>query len=451
MNKIFKPFIALFRFIYRIIDKFIVTPISRLVYKINEFSKDNSGRFEKLLNRPNVLIYLSLICAIAVFLLIDSKVIDLTEREAQIISGQNVTAIYNREAYVVEGIPETADITLIGSKSTIYIATQLGEHKVELDLSKYKPGTYKVDLKYTQNAKAVDYQLYPSTVTVKISEKVSEVKTLSYDVLNIDKLDKKLSISNVSLDSNEIIIKSSQEILDKVASVKALVDATQIDIKDSGKFVLENVTIAAYDEFGNRLDNIETVPSKVNATVTINSYHAKKPVKIITTGEMSNGKAIASITSSIKEVDVYGEKEIVDSITAIEASVPIDNLSENKSASINLIRPEGIRYMSETTTNVTITVGDSSQKTLTGLEVVSEGLNKDEYSASAVNDKTVDIVIKGVKSVIDSIDASSIKAYVDLTGLGVGTHPVKIQVRIDDERVIVQPTKAEITVIIKRI
>ena len=54
---IFTPFIKLAKLIYKIIDKIIITPISRLIYKIGEISKDNSGKFERILNRPNVFIY----------------------------------------------------------------------------------------------------------------------------------------------------------------------------------------------------------------------------------------------------------------------------------------------------------------------------------------------------------------------------------------------------------
>ena len=50
MSKIFKPFILLIRLIYKIIDKLIVTPVSRLIYKISEFSKENSNKIKKILN-----------------------------------------------------------------------------------------------------------------------------------------------------------------------------------------------------------------------------------------------------------------------------------------------------------------------------------------------------------------------------------------------------------------
>lgn len=444
---IFKPFIKLFKAIYRLIDKIIVTPISRLVYKLGEISKDNSGKFERILNRPNVLIYISLLCAIAVFLLVDSQVISFTEREAEIITDQKVSVVYNQEAYVVEGVPETVDITLIGNKSSIYLATQLGEHEVVLDLSKYSAGTYKVKLKYNHSVQSVNYKLDPSTITVKISEKVSETRTLGYDLMNENKLDSKLSISNVELDTNEIVIKSSKEILEKVSVVKALVDASKIDLKESGVFEMEDVSLVAYDEAGNLLKNVEMVPSKVKAKVTIDSYHATKPLRIVTKGEMSNGKSIQNITSSVTEVVVYGEKSVVDSIPYVEAVYNIDNLDGEKTKSVNITKPAGVRYMSQTKTNVAISVGTESQKVISGVSVHTINLGE-KYSASvaSVEDRTIDVIVKGVEANINDIDASKITAYVDLNGLKAGTHTVKVIVEIDDERIKVQAVKTEINV-----
>lgn len=453
MNRIFKPFIIFFKAIYRIIDKIIVTPISRLMYKINELFRDNSGKIEKILNRPNVLIYVSLICAVCVFILVDSQVITLTDTDAKIIKDQAVGINYNEEAYVLEGIPESVDITLIGSKSAIYLATQLGEHKVTLDLSNYGVGTYKVDLRYNHSGEAVDYKLDPSTVTVKISKKVSEVKSLSYDLLNEDKLDNKLSISDVKLDNSEIIIKSSQEILDKVAVVKALVDASQVSLKESGKFTIESATLVAYDELGNKVDNIEMVPSKVSAEVTVDSYHATKPVNIITTGEMKSGKAIASISSSVSEVEVYGERSVVDAIDAIEASIDISTIDSDKSVSVNLIKPSGVRYISQNNTNVKVSIGNQVQRQIPGLSIHIEGLGEGLTAGASSGEQAVDVIVKGVDSVINKdISESDIYVYVDLSGLKADSRAqtVKVQARVSDQRVSIQPVKTEISVKIKQ-
>src|SRR5574344_602259 len=90
MTKLFKLISAFFTSIYKIIDKIIVTPISKAVYSISKILNKNNGKIEKLLNKPNVLIYFSLLLAIIVFFLINSKVINLVETEAEIITNQPV-------------------------------------------------------------------------------------------------------------------------------------------------------------------------------------------------------------------------------------------------------------------------------------------------------------------------------------------------------------------------
>ena len=72
MNNIFKPLKNLILIIYKFIDKFIVTPISTLIYKINsKIGKEN--KLEKLLNLPNVLLYVSLFFAVVLFYFVDIK------------------------------------------------------------------------------------------------------------------------------------------------------------------------------------------------------------------------------------------------------------------------------------------------------------------------------------------------------------------------------------------
>ena len=46
-----------FRKLYKLIDVLIVVPISRLIYNIQKALKKNGGLLDKLLNKPNFLIY----------------------------------------------------------------------------------------------------------------------------------------------------------------------------------------------------------------------------------------------------------------------------------------------------------------------------------------------------------------------------------------------------------
>ena len=315
MSKIFNAIGKFFLSIYNIIDKFIIVPISRLIYRLNELLRNNSGKIEKILNRPNVLIYVSLFCAIAIFMLIDTKSLSLLNDEAEILSNQPVKVIYNEEAFVVDGIPNAVDITLIGRKSDLYLAKQLGEHEVVLDLSGYGTCTYKVKLKYNHNIETGNYKLDPSTISIKISEKVSGSKTLTYDLLNEDKLDNKLSIKNVELDRNEVIVKGSADTLDKIAKVKALIDLKAANLTDKGTTTIDSIILAAYANDGSILENVEIVPAKISASITVDSYSAELPIKVITEGTLTTGYALSSVNSSVQKVTVYGDEEAISALS----------------------------------------------------------------------------------------------------------------------------------------
>ena len=452
IKSILKPLLALFKGLYFVLDTILITPVSKLVYKSRDLLKNNNSKIEKILNMPNVLIYFSLICAIGLFLLVDFEVISLTSSEAEILSDQPVEVIYNEESYIVEGVPEKVDITLIGSKSALYLANHTSSNSVSLDLSGYGVGTYKVKLKYNSASTSIDYKLDPSTVTVKISAKVSEERTLSYDLLNEDKLDQRLSISNVSLSTSTVVVKSSQEILEKVAVVKALVDTNDIGASNAGDYEVEGVKLVAYDDSGEKLENVEIVPTTVTAKITLDSYSATKPVKLVTTGNMATGYAIDSITSSVTSVTVYGSQSVVDSLDYVEAVVNVNGVNSNVSnKAVDLTVPSGIRYMTNTTTQVSIVVGQESQITLTGITVKTDNLSND-YTALAATpaDQSVDVLVKGTESVLSTISNEDVRVYVDLSGLTAGNHKVTVQVTSSDERVSVKPVKTEVEIKISK-
>ena len=272
----------LFKKIYKFIDQKIVVPISRFIYYLSKKFKKNQGKLDKLLNRPHFLIYLSLFLAVIMFLLIDSKVINLVKTEAEEIRGVPVVVKYNEEAYVIEGVPETVDITLTGRKSDIYLAKQLGEYEVVLDLSEYTPSDnpYKVYFSYSKPIHSLTYKLDPSYVQVIIKNKESQVKTLSYDLLNINALDSRLSVKSVSLNKTEVVVKGGSDALAEIASVKALIDLAKQNFSEAGTYDIDNVELVAYDSKGNKLTNVEIVPSTISASVILESYSKAVPIRI---------------------------------------------------------------------------------------------------------------------------------------------------------------------------
>lgn len=433
LKKIGRIIFTIFETVFKLIDKIIVMPISRLVYNISKSLNNNNINFNKLLNRPHFLIVISLLFAIICFVLIDNKVIKLVENEAEIIKNVPVNLIYNEEAFVVENVPDTVNITIAGRKSDIYLAKQLGEFEAELDLSKFtESGTYKVEFTCPESIDSVEYILDPSYLTVTIKDKVSEVHSVSYDLVSTDDLDEKLSVGSVTLDSTEVIVKGSQEALDKISSVKALVSVSSEDYKEAGTYEMTNIPLVAYDKKGNIINNVEIVPQTLTGTLVLKSYKVTVPLAVSTTGTLVNGKAIASISinnNSSYSLDIYGEEQDLDDIKSVPVTINVDGLGSEsvKNYKVTISKPSGVRYMSVKNVTITATFGDEKQKTIR-IESVDNKYLADGYSANIISNGNIEVLVKGVQSNIDKIEANNIKAYVDLSGLGEGTHEVAVKV-----------------------
>ena len=188
MKKIINKIGAFFRKVGKFVDKRIILPFTKLITFITSKFNKSGKTFEQWLSKTNTLLFISLIFAVAIFIIVDQKILFYSESSAEILKSQTVTAIYNEETYVVEGLPETVDITLIGSKADLYIAKQSTSHEVVVDLTGLKPGQHKVNIKYNQANTGIDYKVNPSVATVMIYQKLSKAKTLTVDILNQDSL-----------------------------------------------------------------------------------------------------------------------------------------------------------------------------------------------------------------------------------------------------------------------
>ncbi len=446
MKRISNSIKSFFRHIGSFFDKWLITPITKLMLKVAGFFRQSTKNFDRISGKKSTLIVVSLILAFGVFVIIDQESNVMIDQYAEVLYDEPVTAVYNEELYVVEGLPKTVDITLIGQRRHIFLAKQAPSKGVTVDLTGLKPGNHKVTLNYSQRLKSLDYRLDPSEVTVTIYEKVSETRSLTVDILHQDELDSKLYIDNVELDRSDVIIKGAQYKLDQVATVRALVDVEDINNPKAGEMTLKDVPLVAYDEEGKRVD-VEIVPSTVDAKLTITSPSKEIPVKVVPTGKLAFGKSIESIDTSVSTVTVYGQQEAIDKIEQLEVEVDVKGLENDKKYTVTLKKPKGITDISEKTITVDVKVSNSTTKefTVNNIEFrnLADGLSVQALSAE---DTSVTVSVSGSSDIIDKLDATSIIAYVDLDGYGVGEHEVDVHVERADLRLTYTPKTKKVKV-----
>ena len=424
----------------RFFDKKIITPTTRFIVRLTNKFGGPEKSLEGWLSRPNTLLFVSLILAVIIFIVIDQKIIVFTNKTAEILKDQPVEAVYNEEAYVVEGLPEDVDITLMGSRSDLFIAKQSTTSKVSVDLTNLKVGSHRVNIEYSQPLSSIEYSVNPSVATVNIYPKVSETKTLTTDILNQDSLDERFIIEDITPEIDQVVVKGTDDqnainSLTKVATVKALVDAEKLNVEEAGTTTLTDVPLKAYDQDGNVID-VEIVPNKINVELDVESPSKEVPIRVIPTGDIEFGKAISSITMSEDSATVYASQSVLDDLEYIPVEVDVSGLQEDKEYKLDLTKPKGVRSMSVNNITLGFTLGTATDKDIDNVNIDVRNLD-DKYSVQGLsqNDIQVTVNVQGVSSVLDNITAEDINAYIDLKDYEPGEYEVEVKVEGTDSRV----------------
>ena len=447
MNKIINFFKNLFNFF----DKHIILPITRVVFKITKKLSMPNKRFETWLSKQSTLLFLSLFISVGIFVVVDRKIINFSAQTAEVFKDQPVNVIYNEEQYVIEGLPEKVDVTLIGSKADLYIARQSSNNGVTVDLTGLTPGTHRVSMQYDQGRNGIEYSVNPGVATVIIYKKVSDTRSLSYDIINDNKLDTTLIVNSVKLSTDEVTIRGAEYKINQVATIKALIDVDNLSKKEAGTQTLNDIALKAYDNNGNVVD-VEFVPSKISAEVDLASPSKSVSLNFVPKGNLAAGKAIGGYTFSQNEVTVYGDSETLSSINSLDVVVDVSNLASDTSFKAEIKKPSGVKSISVNYITVNLTVTDSSSEPvkfnipLTGINV-GEGL-----IAQPINNDNgfITVEVQGASSVLSSIDESDITVYVDLSGLSEGTYTKEIIVKGVNPLAIYKTKRTEATVTITK-
>ena len=435
MKKIIKKICLFIGRIFKVIDKILITPIMKIFLKISDLFGKNNKTIEQIFSNKQSLVVVSLIIAFLCFYIVDRNSNVSAESSSEVLNNQPVKVNYNEEAYVVEGLPETVDVILMGKRANIYLAKQHPGQEVSVDLRELSAGTHKVKLKYTNEIKSINYKIDPSQVTVIIYDKVSSSREVTAELVHRNNLDSKLDISEIALDKSEVTIKGSSKKLDTVAYVKALVDIDNLVEPTVGKATISNNKLVAYNNSGEIVD-VEILPDTVDADVTLASSSKMVPIRVIPEGNLAVGYAIESITPSSSSIMIYGNEEALAKIDAIPVTINVNGLNADKTFNVNIQKPTGVRELGINSISIKLTVTSEQQVEITGVQVSTIGLDP-ALKVQAVNaeSSSVDVIVKGSSAALKGLDKSKVTATIDLSNYkSTGEYEVPVSVTGEDTR-----------------
>lgn len=382
-----------------------------------------SSWLDKLLFNRRYSREIALLLAIVLYIAVNSvNSLNLsnTTVSAKMFDNLPVSTEVNTSVYEVTGIPETVTLNLMGDLSDISIASAENQ-RVVADLTGLGEGVHTVSLKATGLSNRVKAVVEPSSVTVTIAKKISKEFTLGYDFVNTNKMDSIYALDEPVFERDTVIVRASEATIKSISVVKALIDVSNV----TADFMIE-APLVAYDQKGDRI-NVDIVPEKSVVSVKVTTPSKDVPINIIPSGEIPNGKSIASYTLDHSSVTIYGPQEVLDGINQIDIQLPVyDFNSEINSVVMPINLPSGVRRKSVSVVSISVTLADTQEKTIEDVAITYKRNEGSKYKVTIDSEEAtyIDVLVKGSSEMLEAEEGNNISVYIDFSEIPEGSNGV---------------------------
>lgn len=233
---------------------------------------------------------------------------------------------YDESKYYISGYEESATVTLKSSNKVLLDMESNEEtrnYSLNVDLTKYKPGTYEVPVKISKLNNAVSGSLSLKKVHVTIEKK----ETASFKVSPV--VDAKIFADGYSLKSataspEKVSITSGKDTLNSIAKVTATIKNKK-NIQDD---FTQKVELQAFDKNGDVLD-IKAEPVSVSVLIKVNKPSKTVSLKVVQKGELPSGVESFSFSLSVTKIDIVGEESLLKKISELDVPVNIAKITDS--------------------------------------------------------------------------------------------------------------------------
>lgn len=246
-------------------------------------------------------------------------------------------------------------------------------------------------------------------------------------------------LDSAKTDPTMLSVSGPQSLVSQVARAVASIDvsllsgerrsdrsSTQIRLQDAAGNTVESDLI----EITNQTVLTDTV---VVETELVPMREVPLEVESLVTGEPAEGYELLEVTVSQESLLIAAADEVLDAITVLTTDQPlsIEGATQDVTGTVRLRRPTGIENTVPYDVTVTARIGEmTAQRTLRQVQVEVDGLD-DSLRASLSREKQT-VQLTGPYTFINGLSQSDVRLFVDVNGLGEGTHVVPVQISIDN-------------------
>ena len=423
----------------------IAEKYSKVSRPISRFSKWISAWMDRILFSQRYGKLVALLLAVFVYAIInigDSASSLFETKQVYTFKAQTVNVLVNEETYEVSGLPETVDVQLLGDINDLQMVRQQNSLSVVADLRQLGEGRSDVELEVQNIPSRLEVIIEPGTVSVELKKKQTQPYALGYDFVNQSEMDATYDLGTPEFDEDTVTVRASEDTLNRVSYVKALIDVSGV----TSDFETD-APLAAYDENGDRLE-VDIIPSTMHVSISVTQPKKTVPIEVVQVGTMEEGLAISTCTLSDEEITLYAKQSVLDQIDHIEISLPVSNITSDRTLEMPITLPQGVTQASLSSVSVSVTVGERTSATFSDVQVrlINQEAEIDGMPVT-LDPRTVSVTVSGSEEMLQNITKEDIMVTADLKGItAAGERQLTLSVSGPNRLVEYQLETSEITV-----
>ncbi len=268
----------------------------------------------------------------------------------------------------------------------------------------------------------------PETTYIALERIDSAAFPITLALENLDELPLGYAVGTPVIEADLARVEGPASIVSTVDSVVA-----SINVAARRDSVNTTVSLKALDATGKTVSGVTLTPStvRVNLDITRQLNYREVAVQASTTGQPARGYYVSSLAVDPATITVEGPPEVIGEmpgLVAIREPIDIAGATRVIVQRVDLALPEGVSIYTEglfSEQQVLVTVEVDAIIGGTTVEVPLNPKKLREGYEATLSVPSVDVILTGPAIVLDELALDLVDAYVDLSGMGVGTHQVK--------------------------
>lgn len=336
--------------------------------------------------------------------------------------------------FVVTNAPADSVQVELRAFSSTWEHLRVSDFSVTANWGELEPGVNTVDVKVTCADPTVSIlDIHPEMVYVRVEPKRSELKKVEVELTERDQVPLGYRVYSPEVSPTFIAVEGSASAVDRVAQMK--VSLSLIDQRTSLERQVEPIPV---DREGRRVEGVSFSPTKVTVRVPIEKKqnYREVAVRVRTTGTPSRGYFFSGLDVVPPTVTVVGPPETIEAMGGyVETKREIDLTGATRmiAQKMELDLPEGVSVLDSREGEVfyvLVTANIDAVTAGTTIEVPLSAKKVREDLQARMSVPTVDVILTGPAVLLDELQTDLLDAYVDVSGLGVGTHQLEPKVEM---------------------